>query len=301
MESTKTPSDTPVDADLNAEELGAGRSEKMVDSRASSGPPRQDHLSKRIVDSAVGLSSSIFGAGSLESLRPEDVGAAGKGSSGPSASGPNTPGQSTSANQPIAAQGFVRHGVGNNRASHPGAYGADIAEEAFHGFFEHPLPNVSHDAPTVEALGGNAKRPNAWEDAVQNQERRDGEEVSALLSDPASIHFMDNVDFGSLPARHPRLRAALLADQETTPSTWDNLLNFWPLNDESLSSDKSSWLEQWKYVLTRYNDEVWGELSTDATQARDEVESALQGDKTYEDGLTSLRRLRQILGHLRGV
>lgn len=297
MKSVETPSDAPADVNMDAEKLGAGHSKKGVDSQASSGPSRQDHLSKRIVDSAVGLSSSAFGSGSLGSLRPEDVGAAGKGSSGPSASGP-----SSSTNQPIADPGFVRHGVGNSRASRPGTNGKGRAEEAFQDFLEHPLPDVSHRAPTVEALDDNVKWPSAGEDAIQKQERRDGEEVSALLSNPASIQFTDNVDFGSLPAQHPRLRAALLDDQGTPPSTWDNLLNFWPLNDESLSSDKSSWLAQWKDVLTRYNDEVWGELSIDATQAKEEVEAVLQGETTDDEGgLASLRRLRQILGHLRGV
>lgn len=295
MKSVKTPSDAPADADLNVEELGAGRSAKGVDSQSSPGASKQDHISKRVVDSAVGLSSSVFGAGSLGSLRPEDVGAAGKGSSGPS----------TSTNQPIAAQAFVRHGVGNSRASRPGASGKGMAEEAFQGFVQHPSPHDSDGTLAVETLGCNAKRPSAWQDAVdavQEQERRDGEEVSALLSDPASIHFTDNVDFGSLPSQHPRLRAALLNDQETPPSTWDSLLNFWPLNDESLSSDRSSWLAQWKEILARYNDEVWGELSTDAMQAKDEVEAALQGEETdIEDGFVTLRRLRQILGHLRGV
>lgn len=230
---------------------------------------------------------------SIGSPRPGDMGLADKSRAGPSSS------SSAAANQTLAAHDGIRtSAIGRPR---PGETSEkDVrSEEKFQGFLGHPSPNVDHAAWALGTQWHDGQQSGAQDRTVDDQERRDGEEVNALLADPGSLQFTDSVDFEGVPAQLPRLRAALLGDEGVPSSTWDNLLNFWPVADGNLGSSKSAWLAQWDDVLTRYNDEVWGELGVDARQAKEEVEAELQHDES-ERGLRSLRRLRQVLAHLRG-
>lgn len=284
--SGKAPSKPPAEAGRREDSERSGNSGKTAE-RSSS---RNDHLPRRIADSAVGLSSSVLASGSLGSLRPEDLGLADKGRAGPS----------NSSHGAAADEGLVHHGVGTSRTSRPRLDEKDKSEEKFQEFLGNPSPNIDDGAFMTEKRSRDAEQPGAQGHTVDRQEMHDGEEVAALLADPDSLQFTDSVDFGSVPAQLPRLRAALQGEEGTPSSAWDHLLNFWPVADENLKSSKSAWLGQWKDVLTRYTDEVWGELGTDARQAKEEVDAELQRDQDGERELQSLRRLRQILAHLRG-
>jgi hypothetical protein len=62
------------------------------------------------------------------------------------------------------------------------------------------------------------------------------------------------------------------------------------------------WLAQWGDVLSAYTEQVWGDLEPLAAQAKREVEElrAAQGGDGPGAEPKGLRRLRQILGHVRG-
>lgn len=63
-----------------------------------------------------------------------------------------------------------------------------------------------------------------------------------------------------------------------------------------------AWLEQWDDVLTSYMDEVWGDFEGLLKQARVEYEEVQKAEENQEapPETPALRRLRAILGHLRG-
>jgi hypothetical protein len=63
-----------------------------------------------------------------------------------------------------------------------------------------------------------------------------------------------------------------------------------------------AWLEQWDEVLTSYMDEVWGDFEGLLKQARVEYEEVQKAEENKEapPETPALRRLRAILGHLRG-
>ncbi|RKU45249.1 hypothetical protein DL546_003328 [Coniochaeta pulveracea] len=64
-----------------------------------------------------------------------------------------------------------------------------------------------------------------------------------------------------------------------------------------------AWLEQWDDVLTSYMDEVWGDFEGLLKQARVEYEEVQKAEEDQEPPpeTPALRRLRAILGHLRGA
>jgi hypothetical protein len=161
--------------------------------------------------------------------------------------------------------------------------------------------------------------------SVAEQERHDGEAVIALLMD-ADEHLPDQLDDNILdPGERENLRKALFgqSDDSTTQRTdWDHVLNFIPsycrergevpsdgsntletfmnLGTRDPSEAWQTWVGQWADVLTRYTDEVWGDLGSLVEEARQEVD---QLQKPPQDGplpeTKALQRLRAILGHLR--
>ncbi|KAL2111151.1 hypothetical protein VUR80DRAFT_250 [Thermomyces stellatus] len=282
------PSDPPTESRGSEDSLEHGNSGRAV----GSGSSRDDHLPRRIVNSAASLSSSMLRSRSIGSLRPEEVGLADKSIPGPSSS------SNAGANGTLDRHGFGTSAISRSRPNDTSDRD-ERSEAGFQEFLGHPPPTVDHGAFAIGRSWRDGEPSRVQYRTVENEERRDGEEVTAFLADPSSLQFKDNIDFGSLPAQLPRLRAALLGDGVPS-SIWDNLLNFWPVADEDLRPSKSAWLAQWNDVLTRYTDEVWGELATDARQAKEEVEAEAHGDQGDGHGLQSLRRLRQILAHLRG-
>jgi len=158
--------------------------------------------------------------------------------------------------------------------------------------------------------------------SVKEQQRRDGEELIALLSTDWETEpdytLRDTISSSDMSS----LRSALFghAHGSRAPISWDNMLNFIPeyfQESASLSSRAvteflpqwggldtgeawQAWIGQWSSVLTGYQDEVWGDLGSLIEEARVEVQH-LQEAQPDENPpqLTALLRLRAILGHLR--
>ncbi|KAK1769891.1 hypothetical protein QBC33DRAFT_529485 [Phialemonium atrogriseum] len=180
--------------------------------------------------------------------------------------------------------------------------------------------------------GDSAGDLNAYS-SVTEQQKHDGQAVVTLLSEGGDAIFPGEIEDESMtPQESEGLRRALFGDapDAAVPSEeWDNVLNFVPeylrlgvnaryWEDVPSNSQKERetsvhvgvsdpgqawqvWVGQWSDVLTRYTDEVWGDLSSLVEQARSEV--AQLDDAKPEDSppqTKALRRLRAILGHLRG-
>ncbi|TVY32949.1 hypothetical protein LSUB1_G007236 [Lachnellula subtilissima] len=151
---------------------------------------------------------------------------------------------------------------------------------------------------------------------VAEQESRDGEDVLALLSSaPPNSHEQfeapepgteeQEYDWGLSAEQKTELRAMTKnlfgltpAEPHTGIVDAEHPLNLIP---QSQSVDLEAWREQWEGVLTRYTDEVWGELLPLVREARREVEEMRDagGDGGTEKSV-ALRRLGAILGHLQG-
>ncbi|CAG8951568.1 hypothetical protein HYFRA_00007484 [Hymenoscyphus fraxineus] len=159
--------------------------------------------------------------------------------------------------------------------------------------------------------------------SVEEQESRDGEAVLAILSDPNSFdeQFEEPQDdtvtnqnwglsekqivelramtkdlfspfepHGAVPLDHPlNLRPSFGADAM-------GQVNGYGVHDPNIESTEE-WREQWEGVLTRYADEVWGDLLPLVKEARKEVEELLDAPPAVEQ-TKALRRLGAILGHL---
>jgi hypothetical protein len=188
----------------------------------------------------------------------------------------------------------------------------------------------SADVPEhVDSSYGSASFSPQPSRSVADQQRRDGDAVVALLSQPDTL-TSDEFEDDALPLEaRESLRRALFDVSAPAARDWDVLLNFMPeylgggeqsrrLGNTSSEmsramesmlhfgvSDpeeaKKLWTEQWSDVLNRYTDEVWGDLGPLIKQARAEIE---QIDETKAEDVPpdtpALRRLRAILGHLRG-
>ena len=114
------------------------------------------------------------------------------------------------------------------------------------------------------------------------------------------------------PEEAQRLRDALFKQsQESAP--WATLLkpsrDLLPRLDDGhtsytltgtsdTESAQQQWLEQWRNVLSSYNEEVWGDLGPLAAEAK--VELSREAAATDSTGHQALDRLRLILAHLRG-
>lgn len=159
---------------------------------------------------------------------------------------------------------------------------------------------------------------------------QDGLDVVRLLDSGAYDEVMAiNIDDEPSLTQETResLRSALFGDNQGSISAdsvnWTNLLNFFPsyvvpssgniptatehdrlihLGVYGTDEAQRQWEEQWAQVLTRYTDEVWGELSSLVQGARREVWAGefASDAGTVSSELPALRRLQQILGQIRG-
>ncbi|KAH9883729.1 hypothetical protein F4778DRAFT_765393 [Xylariomycetidae sp. FL2044] len=117
--------------------------------------------------------------------------------------------------------------------------------------------------------------------------------------------------------RHVLLEKRATTSDEPALSHWAQTLNFVPdfllggngstetadiIRHLGVADEKEAsqiWFGQWQDVLSSYTDEVWGDLSPLAGKARQELE-ALDGSRPVQTSeLKALRRLRQILLHVR--
>lgn len=153
--------------------------------------------------------------------------------------------------------------------------------------------------------------------AIQTQEQVDGSDVVGLLSQPDEPPSLEDLDNSISEPEAARLREALFTQGSRQP-VWDDLLNFNPdfsqpagSSDELVShfglhdpeAARDVWLQQWGDVLTRYTDEVWGDLGSLATKARQEIDDLANRDhsRSGSSETKALDRLRQILAHVRGA
>ncbi|KAK6198345.1 Dynamin- GTPase protein [Pestalotiopsis sp. IQ-011] len=152
----------------------------------------------------------------------------------------------------------------------------------------------------------------------------DGLEVVKLLDHGYSEVMLADPAVPMTKDQELRLRQALFREGSSADDTgkhasdWSNLLNFVP---EYISNGTSGWgyrelsehmgtpdtmeaseiwAEQWGDVLSRYTDEVWGDLGALVQEARQEAGriKSHEGD-VGPSGPKAILRLRQILSHIR--
>ncbi|KAJ8130513.1 hypothetical protein O1611_g3117 [Lasiodiplodia mahajangana] len=118
------------------------------------------------------------------------------------------------------------------------------------------------------------------------------------------------------------LRRALFGDGLSTGIGWNDALNFVPgyianhnmsnsenyqrlaenLGVSNAAEARDIWFSQWDTILSSYTDEVWGDLSPLVMAARQEIHDlSTSPEGTTTSGLNAVRRLRQILAHVRGL
>ncbi|KAK8139928.1 hypothetical protein PG984_001051 [Apiospora sp. TS-2023a] len=156
--------------------------------------------------------------------------------------------------------------------------------------------------------------------------QRDGMDVVKLLdgTDYNSVTEPDEANATLTQAEAADLRRALFHDEDSKEPKqhnidW-NILNFFPdflsdgrprwgyteLPNHMGVTDpieaRDLWVKQWQHVLSDYTDEVWGDLGSLVDEARHEVEEAStrEPDATGPPEMPALRRLRQVLNHIRG-
>ncbi|KAI0526104.1 hypothetical protein F5B22DRAFT_268784 [Xylaria bambusicola] len=144
---------------------------------------------------------------------------------------------------------------------------------------------------------------------------RDGSEVVYLLDTPLAVED-DDITPNMTDRERSALRRALFEERPSTGAGWGDVLDFVPEfisdrgSDEQLiqhlgvsNTDEARdiWFSQWGAVLSSYTDEVWGDLSPLVLEARQELQSASTSPEAVAtSGLTAVRRLHQILAHVRG-
>jgi hypothetical protein len=145
----------------------------------------------------------------------------------------------------------------------------------------------------------------------------DGSEVVDLLGtglivegDDDALH-MTSEELGVL-------RRALLEGSPSREPAWNDALNFVPdfisnggsseeyrqlaqhLGVSDTVEARNIWFSQWENVLSSYTDEVWGDLSPIVMAAREELQGISTSPEGTAHGLNAVRRLQQILAHVRG-
>ncbi|KAI9746066.1 MAG: hypothetical protein M1818_000747 [Claussenomyces sp. TS43310] len=150
---------------------------------------------------------------------------------------------------------------------------------------------------------------------VREQQAHDGEAVSAILSDhthqPSETADLyerwqedEPIKWTMTPAQRAEWQERLRVDFPPTgvqqgPDV-NHPLNLMPQMELPGLEARDEWVAQWRNVLTRYSDEVWGDLLPLVHDAQEEV-SAMEGNHsgTATDQPKALRRLGLVLGHLR--
>lgn len=291
----------------------------------------EEHLGGSSVVSRLGRSAADLSKSLLQGPPSAD------GLSGIASSGKPAP--SSASGQPGAwAEGsFAPSGPrlavgGSSSASFRSAQtSAHVAaeEEAFSNFLDNTSvlgqiePVESEEPPPRGAAStapGPARARYAAGSSVAQQEERDGAQVVRLLSQANEEPPSHDDDIMISKPELENLRRALFesGSAQVSASDWNNLLNLVPdfLRDEgsqtvSLVSSQMQlgvvdpsqagqlWLEEWNRVLTSYTDEVWGDLGDLVHEARIEFQQIRAHQEKPQADPKSLRRLRNILTHVR--
>ncbi|KAI0450143.1 hypothetical protein F5B21DRAFT_492182 [Xylaria acuta] len=149
--------------------------------------------------------------------------------------------------------------------------------------------------------------------------RNDGSEVVDLLETGPMVDE-DSDELYMTDEELLPLRRALFGEGTSTGTSWDSTLNFVPefisnrgmgnsdeyrqltqhLGLSNAAEARDIWFSQWDNVLSSYTDEVWGDLTPLVVAARQELKAVSTiPDGTTGNGLNALRRLQQILAHVR--
>ncbi|KAI2463667.1 hypothetical protein F4781DRAFT_415914 [Annulohypoxylon bovei var. microspora] len=148
----------------------------------------------------------------------------------------------------------------------------------------------------------------------------DGMDVVNLLD--SQYDEVDETDIPLTDDEQVALRYHLFEDDgNSTDSSslrkgWEDVLNFFPdfkwnsngpqeladlLGTSDLDEARRVWINQWQCVLSSYTDEVWGDLSPLVNVAREELSSLTEPLEALPSKPKALRRLQQILTHVRGM
>ncbi|KAI1369464.1 hypothetical protein F5Y08DRAFT_94826 [Xylaria arbuscula] len=143
----------------------------------------------------------------------------------------------------------------------------------------------------------------------------DGSEVIHLLGSDSTMED-DDIAPSMTDDELSALRMALFEDGSTRRTPWNDVLDFIPeflsgvggaeqlaqhMGVPDADEARNIWFSQWGVVLSSYTDEVWGDLNPLVTAARQELqEASTSPDTVTASGLNAVRRLRQILAHVRG-
>ncbi|KAE8449696.1 hypothetical protein EG329_007471 [Mollisiaceae sp. DMI_Dod_QoI] len=296
-----------------------GNEDNELETPESSAEPS---IFSRVTASASGLTRNTFASSSRNELNEHAAAALADAGKGHSLSG--TSGQSSwaeSSKLSHSANHSQTSGSSGLRARHSEAH-ATQSEHEFSTFLDRIdsfTPSESPEDTRTATVSGrfektwarshNIERPPDVDLAtitVAEQERRDGEDVSHLLSDPAVVDEQfelreedeEHYDWGLSRDQVIELRA-MTKDIFPPPEQFrgiapGNPLNLVPMSDEY---DQNQWFEQWDGVLNRYADEVWGGLLPLVKEARKEIDD-MRNDESVVEQPKALRRLNAILGHL---
>lgn len=338
------------------ENKGKSRASDVRDASVEDGPfdiPKQESAFSKIISSAAGLANSAVSAPSSnevsdargaflgESAKSLQIGTNSNTSSWAESS--NSGGQtvrSSAAEPPRFRNGHEEHHVQHMESEFSSFLDSidpmvplqDVASTSERAFstngadsFVSLQDNFLQNAMRVDSEHVDHRLIAHW--TVEQQERRDGEEVLAILGNPSvwdedveSHKELDNYDLHLTPEQVSKIRSVTgkifpPATLHATPSA-DHPLNLRPnldispttattYGDESrlfLGPDdgiQETWkalMNDWDNVLTAYTDEVWGDLSPLVKEARQEIETIVDGHGVSETP-KALRRLRLILSH----
>ncbi|KAI0839005.1 hypothetical protein F5Y06DRAFT_37336 [Hypoxylon sp. FL0890] len=147
----------------------------------------------------------------------------------------------------------------------------------------------------------------------------DGMDVVSLLD--SGYDEVEDAEFFLTDDERVALRHRLFENGEASRRNpqrveqWENILNFFPdiktnsngiqeyadlLGTSDLEEARSIWINQWQRVLSSYTDEVWGDLTPLVDEAREELTSLSRSREASPAKPKALRRLQQILHHVRG-
>jgi hypothetical protein len=348
---------------MNGKGKGRATGAENVDNQSTPRSPERssqnsNSMLERVTASAAGLAHSAFTVPSSNELtdRASAVSArSGKESQVGGSSSTAFAESSRASHQPTLST-LQGQSPASIRAGHRGEH-IQNAEAEFSSF----LDGIPSFTASLESHNGADLAPGLWVDksregggittdtfqngiihrehtSVDEQQRHDGDEVLAILSDPyATVDDFDTlaledetVDWNLTDEQISRIRAIMnelfpMVQPHREPQA-DHALNLVPdmlsttssfasvtiRDTKSEDSDlyygqnipqdtaRQMWMDQWEAVLTRYTDEVWGDLLPLVVEAREEVQALKDkpGGPTTEQP-KALRRLQLVLDHLR--
>ncbi|KAI1857047.1 hypothetical protein JX265_009280 [Neoarthrinium moseri] len=312
---------TPPNSKGKEKENGKGRSTDVT-FPASGGSEKEmqrgsrANLSSRVADSALTLGSGLVsGFDSAGHLLPSDK--AGASIPRPQASKGET---SSYAHQAGPSLG------GNVKSTHAQEH-VKQQEAAFSNFLDGTSVSqslgVQHGLDLDERMGATAPQASRML-SHDDYASTDGLEVVKLLDTDYDEVVRPDPDVPLSRDDATALRRALFGNSAASsatggrPADWDDLLNFVPeyVGDEAslrgtselwqhmgtsdVSEARRTWANQWGDVLSRYTDEVWGDLGMLVQEAQAEARKIQEGGREATPAeAKAILRLRQILAHVR--